>query len=201
MRTRSGAFGSKNSSPDSSPDPSPAKEPFTTCTSTRRYQRSSRTQKLRRNSNSVDEEVDKALVDILLGPRRLLKFVDICRDKEFIFGYPNSQKRKSVIHRRGYLLALQEKDPEAFLDLAKAFGLVESNSSPQTPPQEELLDYPPLASPPAQRKKTNRPPTPLVAVISPPNLLSRVPQTPRRILNSSMASSHGTTRSKSFPCS
>ena len=95
--------------------------------------RSTRDQALRRNVASIDEQIDRALVKILLSPQRLLKFAQVCKGNEALFGTPSSALRKRVQNRRFHLTQLQEQDPQAFYKLAQEFGLGQTSNSPQTP--------------------------------------------------------------------
>jgi hypothetical protein len=172
MRLQSCTFG------NSSPSPSPTAELITTPSSSsdKRFSRG------RRRKNTLDEQIDKALLSILLSPSRLLKFGNVCRGQESIFGEPNSVERKKVRNRRDYLLNLQQEDPEAFLELAKGFGfLLESDSQEQASPQSSQGEEPDFA-------QTSIP------LITPTTLLPFVPQTTSMPSNSIVL--HGTARSK-----
>ena len=115
-------------------------------------QRNRRQQALVRNSRSLDESIDRAIVQVLLSPNRLLKFSHVCKDREDIFGTPHSNHRRQVQNRRDHLLRLQRKDPDAFLALALEFGLIDPTGveTPTTPQaaeeEEELLDSSPKSS-------------------------------------------------------
>ena len=72
------AFSSNNSSPTSPED-------------TRRQGRSIHEKDLRRNSASLDYEVDKGLVRVILSPQRFVKFSQVCKGQETLFGEPNTK--------------------------------------------------------------------------------------------------------------
>jgi hypothetical protein len=129
---------------DSSPAPSPAPDPNRAHLVTRTPGRSSQERTQRRNSASLDPEIDEALLRVILSPQRLIKFANVCNDQETLFGQPNTKLRRKVQNRRRVLLGLQEKDPSAFLKLAKEFDLVESDSpaSPQSQQGEEQVTFP-----------------------------------------------------------
>ena len=185
MRTQSHAFG------NSSPSPSPTAEPITTPSpSSGKF--SSWDQKLH---NTLDEETNKALVSVLLFPRHLIKFGDICKGQESIFGEPNSAEQKKVRNQRDFLLKLQQEDPAAFLELAKGFGFLKSDSqaSPQSQGEEpDFAQTPAVAVIPALSVSITPPSIPL---ITPTKLLPFAPQMTCMTSNR-IVLPHGTARSQ-----
>jgi hypothetical protein len=164
MRSGKGAFGINNSSPA----PSSTTSPNTTYSPpSRHFVRSSHEKTLHRNSSSLDQQVDKALVGVLLSPHRLRKFSNVCKDQEDIFGHPNTKQRKKVQNRRRVLLQLQEEDPTAFLELAIELGLVESDATASSQAHREEQDSPLTPKAVLSALSLSTPPT----RISPPSLL------------------------------
>ena len=62
----------------------------------------------RTNDNSVDEATDRALLELLLFPRRHLQFARYSKSNEALFGGASTPElREKVRNRREYLLRLQ----------------------------------------------------------------------------------------------
>jgi hypothetical protein len=124
---------------DATSTPTSPSTPTTPASSSSRrdwHPRDRRQQVLKRNSRSVDENIDRELVRILLSAKRFLKFTDACTGVEHILGYPGSSLRKQVLNRRAKLLVIQQRSLQEFFELAREFGLTTdtddttTNSSP-----------------------------------------------------------------------
>jgi hypothetical protein len=121
----------RDTTPTSTPPPARARP--STLTSGASTSTRSREQVLRRNAKSVDENIDRELVRILLSAKRFLRFTDACIGQEHLFGDIGSSLRKKVWNRRAKLVALQQDDPQAFHTLTQELLLTRTGDSP--PPE------------------------------------------------------------------
>lgn len=79
--------------------PSTPTSPVSSSSKRQSHPRDRRLQVLKRNARSVDENIDRELVGILLSAKRFLKFTDACTGLEHILGNPGSNLRKRVWNR------------------------------------------------------------------------------------------------------
>jgi hypothetical protein len=153
--------------------PSTPTSPVSSSSKRQSHPRDRRLQVLKRNARSVDENIDRELVGILLSAKRFLKFTDACTGLEHILGNPGSNLRKRVWNRRAKLLAIQKCNQPEFFELAREFGLTTdiddttTNSSPNESPQstssasnKESSES--LEASPARSKDRRREPRPAV---------------------------------------
>jgi len=148
-----------NTSPSSAPA-HPSEETYTPSSTPQRHQTSQK-QVLRRNSASVDEDTDRAIVEYRVRSR-LRKFEDVCNERTDIFGNPGSRQRKKVENRNQYLRTLESRNPQAFRSLVNKYGIVQDQHD-HRPPEVVPSTFTPLltktfpVTPPIKKRVTEPP--------------------------------------------
>jgi hypothetical protein len=86
----------------------------------------------RKRGVAVDEETDRAILQLMFSPERHHTFKTYADNHASIFGDSESKKRSQVINRRNYLIALEKRSPDQILELCEARGVNPIQQKPTT---------------------------------------------------------------------
>jgi hypothetical protein len=77
----------------------------------------------RKNIESCDSELDRAVLYSILSAQGDVDFKHTCSTCPILFGQPNSTRRKNACNRRYRLLKLRKENPKQFMRRCTAAGL------------------------------------------------------------------------------